>query len=414
LRDALNSLQQQTYRNFEIVLVDAAGDRLAFREPAHALGRVECVGLDHPLTRPAAANLGLRHASGRYIAFLDDDDWFAPDHLFALITRLKAHPECGAVYSGVACVQVGEKGQLKEIRNYNEPFNRIRLLVQNFIPIHAVLFNSRCIDRGIRFDESLSVFEDWDFWLSLSSHTSFLHVPEITAYYRISSTSGFGAHEFDAGQAAAYAEVVEKWRARWSVDELVAIAQAAAIATVPPASPASPATIPEETDRASMHPVPSLEMNRRAGQFACEPAQSRMRTEPEHRVTVDDARVLDRLARHTTNIHSSMSWRLLGPLLRLEQRHPRLVHSVIFPVKLLTWTLAGRLAQRLRVHRLARHGIASREFDVTSYLKQNPHAIEEGYDPALHWAMNSVDRGWDGSYTADDRCAGTRRDGRDD
>lgn len=63
-------------------------------------------------------------------------------------------------------------------RVYDTSFDRERRsAVGNDIPIHAVLFSRQVVALGCRADAQFVMYEDWDFWLQVSSYTPFLHVP---------------------------------------------------------------------------------------------------------------------------------------------------------------------------------------------------------------------------------------------
>ena len=72
----------------------------------------------------------------------------------------------------------------------DRPFDELRLLAGNLMPPHAVLFRHDVIDLGCRFDESIDLFEDWDFWQQIARHSTFAHVLGVSAYYRIHASSG--------------------------------------------------------------------------------------------------------------------------------------------------------------------------------------------------------------------------------
>ncbi len=188
LSDALDSVALQTYPNIEIVLVNAKGQ--GHSTIGNWCGRFPLRRIDSNggLGRGKAANIGLQAAKGDFLIFLDDDDWFLPHH----ITRLKdAFDHSGstvAVYSAIQCVD--ETG--KETRLINEIFDATQLYVNNFIPIHAALFRSFVKEKGVCFDESLPVCEDWDFWLQLSEYGTFRFIAETGAIYRIQNDSGSG------------------------------------------------------------------------------------------------------------------------------------------------------------------------------------------------------------------------------
>lgn len=223
LRLALQSVEQQTYPNIEIVLVDAGGkglddySDLALRTP------VRKVADGTARNRPAAANAALAHARGEFLLFLDEDDWIAPAHLHNLVGHLSSNSSAVAAYSSTQLVTAeGESvGQPLRIK-----FDRTRLQRDNFIPIHAALFRQSAVAAGCRFDESLDIFEDWDFWLQLSRLGDFFHVDELTAFYRQGGGSATAsqppATRYQQGHpiAEARARVFQKWLSVWNGSDI--------------------------------------------------------------------------------------------------------------------------------------------------------------------------------------------------
>lgn len=180
LKDALDSIALQTYSNIEVVVVNALG-------PDHRAIESMCGRFPMRLTREMArlsrsqaANLGMQEARGEYLIFLDDDDLFLPEHLNKL-TEALLNSKDQVAYTGVNLVD--RDGSI--IMMLDEPWEAARLRGANYLPIHAVLFQRSLLDHGCSFNESLECLEDWEFWLQLSQHTSFRHVPGVSAVYRI-------------------------------------------------------------------------------------------------------------------------------------------------------------------------------------------------------------------------------------
>jgi glycosyltransferase involved in cell wall biosynthesis len=104
LQEAIKSVFEQTYDTWELLLVDDGSSdhssEIAQRYAKHSSGKVRY--LEHPRHENrgacAARNLGISHAAGEYVAFLDADDIWLPKKLEEQVVILQANPEAGMVY----------------------------------------------------------------------------------------------------------------------------------------------------------------------------------------------------------------------------------------------------------------------------------------------------------------------------
>ena len=220
LKTALDSVALQTYPNIEVVVINAKGGE--HRPLGEWCGRfpLRLINKSEASQRSRAANSALKKAKGRYLIFLDDDDWFAPHHIAALVERIRQEPEVNAVYSNVRVV--GALGNFED-HVFKEKFDALRMMADNLIPIHSVLFDRCLVNAGCLFDETLSVYEDWDFWLQVSRHTAFSHVDEVGAYYCASGNSEVGLRGRDDARKRARELVFGKWKNVWSGGEINAL-----------------------------------------------------------------------------------------------------------------------------------------------------------------------------------------------
>lgn len=217
LPETLDSIAGQTYRNIEVVLVNALGD--GHRQYGERCGEfpLRTVRSDAPLHRSCAANLGLDSARGKYTLFLDDDDWLDPDHIEKLVAALEEGRGARVAYAGVRFTPARDSAEFSVI---NEAFDPIKLRHGNFIPIHAVLFETDLAQQGCRFDENLSIYEDWDFWLQATRFGPFLHLDRVSAGYRSSGDSGAGPSVGEEAVQAARSRIFDKWRQVWTGAEI--------------------------------------------------------------------------------------------------------------------------------------------------------------------------------------------------
>jgi glycosyltransferase involved in cell wall biosynthesis len=218
LKAAINSVLQQTYNHIEIIVVNAnCRDNIGQFYAERPI--IRSIISNEPLKRSAAANTGLANACGEFIIFLDDDDLFEVDHIEKLAVALAENPRAVAAYSGVRCSTFNHGiEESPPLRIFNYPFNPARLLYENYIPIHALLFRSEsCGENGnCRFDENIDIFEDWDFFLQIMQKGEFIHINEITAIYRIHDMGGQGVRAESTKAIDALDYMLNKWRYLWT------------------------------------------------------------------------------------------------------------------------------------------------------------------------------------------------------
>jgi FkbM family methyltransferase len=188
LGETLRSILAQTYRDFEIIVVNDAGPDVShILEPLNADGRIRLI--NHPKNKglAGARNTGIRAARGQYIAYLDDDDIFHPQHLATLMGQLAA-TGAPVVYSDSHRAVQRKEGDRYEVVErtvlYSHDWNNDKILVHNFVPVLCFLHEKRCVEQAGWFDESLTTHEDWDLWMRMSRLFNFSHIKEVTCEFR--------------------------------------------------------------------------------------------------------------------------------------------------------------------------------------------------------------------------------------
>lgn len=184
---AIDSVIAQTYPWIEIIVVNDGG------VPAESVVREFCstrviryFSYDQSCGPGAARNLGIRISRGEFIAYLDDDDVYYPQHVEILASYLNSNPDQGAVYS---LAKISNPAALDLDRDvpFRRAFDRDALLVENYIPNLCLLHRAECFLRAGYFDEDLLLLEDWDLLIRLSAVTRFGYVPTVTAEYVFSN-----------------------------------------------------------------------------------------------------------------------------------------------------------------------------------------------------------------------------------
>lgn len=188
VEEAVSSVLRQTYPHTEVIVVDDASQdaspaivkRLVLNHP----DRVRLKHLKHSGPYPAR-NLGLSHARGECIAFLDADDWWREDCLEKLLGKLQ-NEQADLSYCGWQ--NVGEHRLSPEPHippAYEKEDPAAAFLKSCPWPIHAALIRRPVLDAVQGFSERLFSSMDYDLWLRILAHTTnIVRVPEVLAYYR--------------------------------------------------------------------------------------------------------------------------------------------------------------------------------------------------------------------------------------
>ena len=165
--EALASVQAQTFRDFEIVVVDDGGTDGTWEVLS---ARQEIRVLRHPARRgvSAARNSGIAAARGQWLAFLDSDDLWLPDKLARQISFLEGRPE-------LLICQTDETWVRRGVR-VNKPLSHRKVAGRIFLPSlarcmispSAVMVHRRLLQDHGGFDETLPAAEDYDLWLRLT------------------------------------------------------------------------------------------------------------------------------------------------------------------------------------------------------------------------------------------------------
>lgn len=192
LREALISIQNQTYPKIEVIVAeDGPAISQTMIEQEFADLDVHYVASGSRTGRCVAGNKALAEATGTYCMFLDDDDVLYADHIETLVAALQSHPEYKAAYSlgfetpiSVQSMDPYQYTIQDYISTLNEPFSRLEMIYHNLFPIQSVLFSRELYEKHGGFDVTMDILEDWDLWIRYVSKTAFLYVPKTTSLYR--------------------------------------------------------------------------------------------------------------------------------------------------------------------------------------------------------------------------------------
>lgn len=191
---AIQSVFRQKYAHWELVIVDDGSTDAT----ADVLAAVTDPRI-HVIHQPNggegnARNTALEHISGEFLAFLDADDVYHPDHLANAVQLLRSHPEVDGVYSDGEYIDPQGNVLYTLASRRRGPFEgdifeQVIRASDVFGPPGCVVVRTSKVGSR-RFDESIRTLgTDWDFWARYTEHTCFAYSPQKTYSYRTHPTN---------------------------------------------------------------------------------------------------------------------------------------------------------------------------------------------------------------------------------
>ena len=186
---ATQSILDQSYRYFELIIVDdASADDTEKVVMGFNDERIRYIRHAENKGVSSARNTGIKAAKCGYIAFHDDDDEWMPEKLEKQMRVFqKAEPEVGVVYTGCYRFENNKKTCLPSPKvTQKEGYIFGSLLKGNFIAMPAVVIKRECFEITGMFDESISCFQDWELFIRISKayHFKYVDEPLVLSYYQ--------------------------------------------------------------------------------------------------------------------------------------------------------------------------------------------------------------------------------------
>ena len=184
LPTSIGSVLGQTFTNWELIAVDdgSSDGTLAWlraqKDPRLKVHSQTNKGVS------AARNTGLAFARGKFVAFLDSDDTWAPDFLARMLEAITSEPGIGLVYCGWQNIGLeGPRGAPFIPPDYEQPDKKAKLLASTRWPIHACMTRRELVSAAGGFDPRFSVGEDFLLWLEIACFHRIRLVPAVLAQY---------------------------------------------------------------------------------------------------------------------------------------------------------------------------------------------------------------------------------------
>jgi glycosyltransferase involved in cell wall biosynthesis len=194
IREALESVRAQTYRNLDIVIVDDGSSDGTLDEIMGIPGidpRVRIIRRENNGGIPSTRNIGIKASRGVYLSFLDADDLWHPDKIRLQLDRMnECGPQVAVVYSW--CTYMDAEARIIPNRVFAGTFEGnvyAQLLMSNFVN-NTWLVRRSCLDAVGYYRENLVTGnEDLQIYLDLAARFDFAVVPQFLTAYRLLPSS---------------------------------------------------------------------------------------------------------------------------------------------------------------------------------------------------------------------------------
>lgn len=180
LQRSIDSVNRQTLKNLEIIIVDNAAETPLKAEQLKSDIPLSIYRSEEMLLLPSSRNFGALHANGEFISFLDDDDEILPEKLARHMQAFKANPSLDFVFGNTR--QVGPNGETIQISRGSADL--VAFLRWRFIHTNALTIRKKVFDQ-LKYCPNMSTYEDVELIGRLMLSHQGQHVDEVHAlWYR--------------------------------------------------------------------------------------------------------------------------------------------------------------------------------------------------------------------------------------
>jgi glycosyltransferase involved in cell wall biosynthesis len=194
LEEAVNSVLNQTYPQFELIIVnDGSTDRT--REILNKIHdhRVKIIHSETNQGAAASLNLGIYHTSGDWIAIHDADDISEPTRLEDQAGYLQTHPDSTGVGSLIAGRIGSETVVNPEVEYYNRILDKEQIIDYRFLMCYlchgSVIFSKQKFYDVGRYNPKYKISYDYELWLRLFDISPIEKIPKVLYHYRLRNDS---------------------------------------------------------------------------------------------------------------------------------------------------------------------------------------------------------------------------------
>jgi len=192
ISESIESILNQSYSNFELIIVDDCSTDESFEIcKGYAITDHRIILLRNPANLGGCQTLneGLKHARGKYVARQDNDDWSYPDRFAKQIKFMEDNPEVGIL--GGSMEIINETGEIIGKRIYQTTDFSIRKNIFLYSPFShpLVMFRKSILDKVGHYDCEYAPADDYELYFRMGRISKFANISDVLLKYRIVATS---------------------------------------------------------------------------------------------------------------------------------------------------------------------------------------------------------------------------------
>lgn len=196
IKHAIESALRQTYKEIEVIVIDDCshdGSQDIIKEFEQHI-KVKIIYNTENLGPASARNIGIKHAEGEYIAFLDADDMWDPDKIDHQIKIFEQYPYALLVYTNARIID--ESGRLIRLKYSPDEVSLAKLLFQNHIVCSSAMY-SVTRNGGKQYFPTIRKRQDFALWIKiLGSNGVGINTRSVMTNYRITPLSVSRSNKF--------------------------------------------------------------------------------------------------------------------------------------------------------------------------------------------------------------------------
>lgn len=189
LREAMDSILNQTWGDFEFIIVnDGSTDNSLQILKEYSDKRIKIITYEENKGVAHARNVGLEHCTSEYVALMDADDIALPDRLKLQYEYLMEHREIDGVYAKFRNLDVDGRLIEGEQPNayYNYRYVKAIMIFENTVANLTAVFRRQIVEEyQLKYDESCKIASDYRFWIDYLKYGKIVGIDKVLCYYRL-------------------------------------------------------------------------------------------------------------------------------------------------------------------------------------------------------------------------------------